>query len=65
MANHLTGSQIQTLLAVTPVGNLTIGQLKDLLDATDRVKYNSVPDSKVGTSADPKLSATFPTGLNP
>jgi hypothetical protein len=66
MANHLTNSQIQTLLAVTPVSALTAGQLKQLVDSLQRVEYVSVDDANAGTASDPTLAVVFPSaGNNP
>lgn len=54
MANHETNSQIQTLLAISPVGSL------------DRVSHVRVIDSQVGSSQDPTLASVFPSGgMNP
>jgi hypothetical protein len=66
MANHLTNSAIQTLLAVSPVSALSAGQLNDLADALNRVKFARVIDSAVGGSVDPTLATVFPAaGPNP
>jgi hypothetical protein len=66
MANHITNSQIQTLLAVTPVSALTAGQFAQLADALDRVSFTRAIDSQVGTAQDPTLATVFPSsGSNP
>lgn len=66
MANHITNSQIQTLLAVGTVGALTVGQLGQLVDALDRVSFTRVTDGNAGTSQDTTLATIFPSaGSNP
>lgn len=65
MANHITNSQIQTLLALT-VSAMTAGQLMQLVDAMDRVEYTRVTDGNAGTASDPTLATVFPSaGNNP
>ena len=61
MANHITQSQIQTLLGLTPVSALSYGQLMQLVDATERLNVTRVKDGDVGLTADPLLSAIFVT----
>ena len=66
MANHITNSQIQTLLAVSPVSALTAGQLLQLAESLNRVQYTRVTDGNAGGSQDPTLATVFPSaGANP
>jgi hypothetical protein len=67
MANHITNSAIQTLLAVNPVGSLTLGQFGELADALDRINSGTFPtDAEVGSAVDPTLATVFPAaGNNP
>lgn len=64
MANHLSNSQIQTLLAITTT-NLTPTQFFQLADALNRVKYTLAPDG-AGGSGESSLGTIFPSsGPNP
>jgi hypothetical protein len=64
MANHITNSQIQTLLAISTT-NLTPTQLFQLVDALERVKYTLATDGAAG-SGESNLGTIFPvTGSNP
>ena len=66
MPNHITQSQIQTLLAVTPVSALTYGQMMQLVEACDRLSFTRVIDSQAGLTGDPSLATIFPSaGNNP
>lgn len=61
MANHITQSQIQTLLALSPVSALSVGQFAQLADAMERLNVTRVQDGNAGLAADPLLSAVFVT----
>jgi hypothetical protein len=60
MANKLTLSEIHSILAVSQVGELTVGQLNDIYNAVHETGRWRVADSDVGSPQDTRLADVFP-----
>jgi hypothetical protein len=64
MANHITQSQIQTLLAITTT-NLTPTQFFQLADALNRIKYTLAGDGAAGAGESSLGTIFASTNPNP